>query len=1026
MFARAVLFSIFGRLRPLITVLFALFGPMLLSTPASALLAVTSTTVSASTVSAPYGSPITLTATVTSGAGIPDGTVIFLVDLLSIGSATLDGSGHATFNTSTLPVGVHSVVAFYVGNLNFLTSLSIGFNVNISPAVCTITVAASLTTVTLGTPVNLTATVSGSGGTPTGLVTFRAGATVLGTATLDGSGQGTLSVNTSVVGPLSIGGDYGGDSHYLTCIAPLTLITVNQGAASVSINSSANPSSAGGPVTFTAVVTGTGATPTGSVTFKDGATTIGTSPLDGSGQATLSTSALGVGGHSITAVYAGDSNFSGNASPPLVQVVNQATSATALSSSANPGAFGAPVTLVATVTASGLSPTGTVTFKDGAVTIGSGALNGSGAASLVISSLALGSHSITAIYSGDANATASTSLPLTQTIVSNATSTALNSSANPASVGTAVTFSAAVTGSGGTPTGSVSFKDGGTVLGTVALDGSGHASFTTSALSSGTHAISAVYGGDSNFASSTSPVISQVSGQASSTTALTVSPNPAAGGSPVVFTAVVTGTGATPTGTVTFRDNGTAIGSSPLDGTGKASFTTSSLGSGNHAITASYGGDATFASSVSPTVTLAVGGSGGSGITTTTALSSSANPSVSGQPVVFTASVVATSGSPTGLVTFRDGGQVIGSVSLSGSSASLSVSTLSVGPHSITATFAGNASFAASVSSPLAQSIAVPQDSIRLRNLQVVATRIAAQNAGQAISGTIEAAISEGFAGGDQLITPSELGLRLTSSGQGKERSDWLLWSDLRQTSMNPGGARSDISGSQLNAFVGLTYRVTADGIVGVFGGYETIGYDVSSLSGHLRGDGATAGGYVGWRFLPGVRLDVGLARSEIGYRGTAGDAVASFTGSRTFFTTGVTGSYTITPGLELEPSARLFRLWEAQSAYTDSLGSPQAERNFSTGRASLGAKLTYRWLSPFDMAIAPFFGVYADNYFTKDDAAALTAPSAVMEGMSGRLVGGLAVTTTRGLRITAGGEIGGLAGNFTTWSFRTRGSVPF
>src|SRR5262249_57426451 len=108
---------------------------------------------------------------------------------------------------------------------------------------------------------------------------------------------------------------------------------------------------------------------------------------------------------------------------------------------------------------------------------------------------ALGNHSITAAYAGDTNFTGSTSSALTQVVVATASTTALTATPNPATAGTAVTFVAAVTGSGGTPTGSVTFKDGVTTLSTVPLDGTGHASLMTSALSAGGHSLTAAYGG---------------------------------------------------------------------------------------------------------------------------------------------------------------------------------------------------------------------------------------------------------------------------------------------------------------------------------------------------------------------------------------------------------------------------------------------------------------------------------------------------------------------------------------------------
>ena len=142
-FAKVTSTPSFVRFRLLISLFGALFGLMSLSLPAAALPALTSVSVNASVTTAPYGSPITLTASVTSGGGTPYGTVIFLSDLVSLGSVMLDGSGQATLTTSALAVGLHAVVAVYLGNLDFLTSTAVALNVNISLAVCTINVVAS-------------------------------------------------------------------------------------------------------------------------------------------------------------------------------------------------------------------------------------------------------------------------------------------------------------------------------------------------------------------------------------------------------------------------------------------------------------------------------------------------------------------------------------------------------------------------------------------------------------------------------------------------------------------------------------------------------------------------------------------------------------------------------------------------------------------------------------------------------------------------------------------------------------------
>jgi hypothetical protein len=178
--------------------------------------------------------------------------------------------------------------------------------------------------------------------------------------------------------------------------------------------SSVNPSSFGQSVTFTATVSpvapGAG-TRTGTVTFYDGVTSLGTGTLNAAYQATLSTTGLSVASHSITAVYGGDSNFNGSTSLALSQVVNKADTTTSVVSSANPSTVGQPVTFTATVSA--VAPgagtrTGTVTFKDGAAVLGTGSVNASGIATFSTSGLAVGAHAITATYGGDSNFNAST------------------------------------------------------------------------------------------------------------------------------------------------------------------------------------------------------------------------------------------------------------------------------------------------------------------------------------------------------------------------------------------------------------------------------------------------------------------------------------------------------------------------------------------------------------------------------------------------------------------------------------------
>src|SRR5256886_2571709 len=301
---------------------------------------------------------------------------------------------------------------------------------------------------------------------------------------------------------------------------------IGKAASSTAVVSSNNPSIIGTAVTLTATVTSpvTG-TLTGTVTFQDGTAALGTGTLSG-GAATFTTSGLTGGTHSITAIYSGDANFAGGTSPALTQTVNKVGDATSVASSNNPSIFGSAVTLTATVTSSATSiPTGTVTFQDGATVLGPGTLSG-GTATPTPSGLGAGVHSITAVYGGDASFASSTSPVLMQTVNKAASSTSVVSSNSASNRGAAVTFAATVTSPvTGTLTGTVTFQDGAATLGTGTLSG-GTATFTTSGLGAGAHSITAIYGGDANFAGSTSPLLTQTIGKAASSTAVVSSNNP--------------------------------------------------------------------------------------------------------------------------------------------------------------------------------------------------------------------------------------------------------------------------------------------------------------------------------------------------------------------------------------------------------------------------------------------------------------------------------------------------------------------
>ena len=311
-------------------------------------------------------------------------------------------------------------------------------------------------------------------------------------------------------------------------------------------------------------------------------------------------------------------------------------------------------------------------------------------------------HIITATYPADAVHSGSSDTANLTVHTSNTTTT-VTSSVNPSVFGQPVTFTATVSAtSGGTPTGTVTFFDGGNSIGTENLSG-GVATLNTSALAAGSHTITASYGGHGNHSGSIGSLTGnpQVVNKADTTTTVTSSANPSVFGQSVTFTATISsvapGAG-TASGTVTFLDGGNSIGTGNLSG-GVATLTTSALAVTSHTITTSYNGDGDFNGS---TGSLTGNPQVVNKADTTTTVTSSANPSVFGQSVTFTATispVAPGAGTASGIVTFLDGGNSIGTGNLSGGVATLTTSALAVTSHTITTSYNGDGNFNGSTGS---------------------------------------------------------------------------------------------------------------------------------------------------------------------------------------------------------------------------------------------------------------------------------------------------------------------------------------
>jgi subtilase family serine protease len=524
-------------------------------------------TASPSSIAQSGSTQLTAKVSAVTGSNPPTGSVTFSGGGASLGSAALTPSGSTATATLTvkgtsLAAGSNAIAANYTGAGAFSNST----------AIATVTVAGApvaTRTVVIVTPASLpstatlqvTATVTPASGSssPSGTVTFLAGTTSLGTATLAASSANataTLSVSAAklVMGANSITASYGGATNFSSSVSPAVTITVTAPPIATTASLAANPpsiaQSASTALTITVKAASGTTSPTGTVTFTAtsaaaNAPALGTATLSGSGGTATATltvkgASLAAGSNSITATYGGDGKFSGSTAPATV-TVTVAAAATTTTVAANPAtiAQNASTTITATVkAATGTAlPTGTVNFTLGSTSLGSGQLiTGAGAAtatlSLAGSKLSLGNNTVTANYAGATGFAASSgTVVVVATAPQIATTTTLV--ASPASIAQTATTQLTATvksASGSTaPTGSVTFTAGNVSLGSATLTASGSTATATltvkaSSLAPGSNMIAASYSGSNTFAAS------------SGSTAVTV----ASGASNVVATATKT------------------------------------------------------------------------------------------------------------------------------------------------------------------------------------------------------------------------------------------------------------------------------------------------------------------------------------------------------------------------------------------------------------------------------------------------------------------------------------------------------
>ncbi len=338
-----------------------------------------------------------------------------------LGTATLDVSGTATLTQAAPAIaGTYMVVASYGADANYDVSTSSSVTLNVTNLTATTTtLAASPSSTTTGQTVTLMATVVGSGGTPSGTVTFLDGSTALGMANLSG-GSATFTTMGLSVATHAITARYSGDTTFSGSTSSAQTVTVSTNTVAIGLTALPSVIVPGASATLTATLSGatSSTAPTGKITFYSGNTSLGAVNV-ANNSATLMTTALPLGTDNITAVYSGDGLYGAvTSSAQTILVRAAAATTTTLASSAASVSSGSSVTFTATVASAVTSgtPSGTVTFFDGTTSMGIGTVS-NGTATYTTSSLTVATHSITAVYSGDGLFLGSTSTAFSQTVV---------------------------------------------------------------------------------------------------------------------------------------------------------------------------------------------------------------------------------------------------------------------------------------------------------------------------------------------------------------------------------------------------------------------------------------------------------------------------------------------------------------------------------------------------------------------------------------------------------------------------------
>lgn len=602
---------------------------------------------------------LTFTAVVTSqdGGATPAGTVTFTDQstgqTLGGGPVTLNAGSASVVVKGSLPLNGNSIVAQYTPGSGsaYVSASSQVLTVNIQKSTTTTTVTSANNNPIPGTAFNVTATIAVGtppAGTadPTGQIQLTLDGQNYAAAqasTTAGVTSAMFSVTISSSGAHNLQAIYAGDGNFQTSTSQS--VTVNGANETAGVTLAVAPVQAGNvynpsaTLTFTATVASqtNGPVPTGTVNFFDQATgknlNAGPVALTAGVATVVVNGGLPVNGNSIIAQYtpATGSPYSATNSQALTVNIQPSSTVTTVKPSTTTPAVGTPFPVTATVTigtppAGTANPTGQIELTLDGQNYAAAAVATAGgvtSASFNVTVPTTGVHNLQAIYAGDTNYQTSTSTSVAvnggaQT-GTNATVTSLTANPPTFTAGTPETFTAVITAAAGATatapiTGSVTFLDGTTQLGTATVTNDS-ATISNVSLTGTTHSITAVYSGDANWAGSTSNALTLKGGTAPVTVVLTANPAAPNPGQSVTLTATVTpnatppSTGEqNPTGNVIFYNGTTPLATvalTPAQGdASSASFAITALSAGQASLTAVYVGDQTFASATSNAISL--------------------------------------------------------------------------------------------------------------------------------------------------------------------------------------------------------------------------------------------------------------------------------------------------------------------------------------------------------------------------------------------------------------------------------------